>query len=147
MVINATTSQARIEAADTHEQIIEALRECGLAALGERLQYLRNLGAHDSAEPPMEIESLRALARFLIGGRQLPDPGIGVTPDGLLMANWRVPPEGLMALEFRPDSLIRFAAISASAKHAADRTSINGELPIDEALAALSPFTSLIARQ
>ena len=147
MVINAATSQAHIEAADTHEQIIEALREGGLTAIAERLQYLRNLGAHDSAEPPMEIESLRALARFLIGGRQLPDPGIGVTPDGLLMASWRVPPEGLMAIEFRPDSLIRFAAISASAKHAADRTSINGELPIDEALAVLSPFTSLIARQ
>ena len=147
MVINAATSQARIEAAETHEQIIDALRECGLTAVGERLQYLRNLGAHDSTEPPMEIESLGALARFLIGGRQLPDPGIGVTPDGLLMANWRVPPEGLIALEFRADGLIRFAAVSASAKHAADRTSINGELPIDEALAALSPFTALIARQ
>ena len=90
----------------------------------------------------MSIESFRALALFLSSERQLPDPQIGVTPDGLAHIEWRLPPNGILAMEFLPSGLIRFAAISAPAQRDHERLSVNGTLPKDETLSAIQPFTS-----
>ena len=90
----------------------------------------------------MSIESLRALALFLMSERQLPDPQIGVTPDGLAQIEWRFPTNGILAMEFLSSGLIRFAAISAPAQRGVERLSVNGTLPKDEVLAAVQPFTA-----
>ena len=92
----------------------------------------------------MHVESLRAMSLFLMGERQLPEPEIGITPDGLMQTEWRTPSNGILAMEFLPSGLVRFAAISSPAQQGVDRLSLNGTLPKDEALAALRPFTALL---
>ena len=134
--------QPQIESASTHEEIIAVLRSFGLDAIADRLNYLRQLVEDDPDEPSMSIESLRALALFLMSERQLPDPRIGVTPDGLAQIEWRLPTNGILAMEFLSSGLIRFAAISVPAQRGVERLSVNGTLPKDAALEAVRPFTS-----
>lgn len=139
-----TTWPTRIAAESTHEGIIAVLRLFGLEKVADRLDYLRGLVNDDPGETPMNVESLRAMSLFLTSERQLPEPEIGVTPDGLMQAEWRTPPNGILAMEFLPSGLVRFAAITSPAQQGVDRLSLNGTLPKDEALAALRPFTSLL---
>ena len=135
----------QLDAASTHEEIIAILRLFELDEIANRLGYLRQLVEDDPDEPSMAIESLRALAIFLMGERQLPDPRIGVTPDGLAQIEWRFPTNGILAMEFLSSGLIRFAAISAPAQRGVERLSVNGTLPKDAALEAVQPFTSRLS--
>ena len=141
MVINAATSQARIEAAGTHEQIIEALRECGLTAVGVRLADLKSLDHDDPEEEPMDLESLRGAAALLVEHPEWPKPGIGVGPDGLVGIEWDIAPTGLLAMLFKPSGLISFAATSGPRASGPDRPSVSGTGAADDALAALASFT------
>ena len=59
----------------------------------------------------MVIDSLKALVGFLTTERSLPDPEIGISPDGLAQIEWRIPANGIVAMEFLPTGLIRFAAV------------------------------------
>lgn len=136
-----------IEAANTHEEIIDALRLFELDAIADRLLYLQQLVEDDPDEPSIEIESLRVLAHFLMSERQLPEPQIGVTPDGFIQIEWPVVTNGILAMEFLPSGLIRFAAISSPTQPGVERLRVNGTLPKDEALAAVQPFSSQLERQ
>ncbi len=142
MTIEAT-GPTRIAAASTHEGIFAGLRLFGLEDVADRLGYLHSL-AGDPDETPIEVESLRAMALFLMSERGLADPQIGITPDGLMQIEWRIPPNGILAMEFLPSGLIRFAAVSAPAQPEVDRLRVNGTLPKAEAMAAVQPFTSLL---
>jgi hypothetical protein len=128
-----------------HKEVVAALRTFGLGKVADRLVYLRSLAHDDPDEAEIEIESLRAMALFLISERQLQDPIIGVTPDGLMQIEWRLPSDGILAMEFKPSDLVRFAAISAPAQADVERRSVNGTLPADEALEAVRPFTHALA--
>ena len=140
--LNAATWRTWIDAANTPEEIFGVLRRFGCNKVADRLGYLRRLSDHDPGEPQMQIESLRALAGFLTSKQELPDPQIGVNPDGLMQIEWGIPPSGILAMEFLPSDLIRFAAVSAPAQRDVERLSVNGTLPRDAALDALRSFTS-----
>ena len=141
MVLNDATSQAQIEAADTHEQIIEALRECGLTAIAVRVAYLKTLDHDDLEEEPMDLESLRGAASLLVEHPEWPKPGIGVGPDGLVGIEWDMALTGLLAMLFKPSGLISFAATSGPKALGPDRPSVSGIGAADDAVAALASFT------
>ena len=134
--------QPQLDTASMHEEIVGILRVFGLDAVADRLNYLRCLADDDPEEPSIEIESLRALACFLMSERQLPDPQIGVTPNGFIQIGWPVRSNGILAMEFLPSGLIRFAAISGPARIGDERLRVNGTLPKDKALAAIQLFSS-----
>ena len=134
--------QHEISAVRTQGEIVAVLRLFGLDAIADRLGYLRSLADDDPDESPIEIESLRAMALFIMRQRRLPDPRIGVTPGGLMQIEWQVPPNGILAMEFLPSGLIRFAAISAPVQRGENRLSVNGTLPTEEALRAVESFTA-----
>ena len=132
----------QITDAVTHAEIIAVLRLFGLDVVASRLVYLCSLADDDPDEPSIEIESLRAMALFIMSERNLLDPRIGVTPDGLIQIEWRVPDNGILAMMFLPSGLIRFAAVSGPYQPETDRWSINGTLPKDGTLSAVEPFTA-----
>ena len=134
--------QSQIESGSTHEEIIAILRLFDLNAIADRLSYLRQLVEDDPDEPSMALESLRAMALFLMSERQLAAPQIGVTPDGLAQIEWRLPTNGILAMEFLSSGLIRFAAISAPAQPGIERLNVNGILHKDAVLEAVRPFTA-----
>ena len=133
-----------IEAANTHEEIIDGLRLFELDAIADRLLYLQQLVEDDPDEPSIEIESLRVLAHFLMSERQLPEPQIGVTPDGFIQIEWPVATNGILAMEFLISGLIRFAAISSRGEPGIDRLRVRGTMPMDATLKAVSPFKRLL---
>ena len=133
-----------IDPESTHEATMAVLRWWGRGAVADRLLYLRNLAREDPEESPVDLGSLRAMAHFLRSERQLPDPRIGVTSVGLVQIEWRVPTNGILAMEFLPSGLIRFAAVSAPVGSGVERLTVNGTLPKEETLAAVRPFTSCL---
>ena len=134
------------------EQLEAILLEHGLVPVVGRLRHLRQLAGDDPDEPSMKVDSLRELARYLLSKRWLPHPQIGVSPDGIALAEWVIPDGtgdkaggGILAMEFLSSGFIRFAAISSqSAKGATQRMRVNGTLPKAEAVQALQPFTSTL---
>ena len=127
------------------ELTIEELRKSGLSAVADRLCYMQQLAVDDPDERPMEVDSLRELAAFLLSERRLPHPQIGVSPDGLAQAEWRLPgtagdPKGggILALEFLRSGLIRFAGLSAG-------LTVSDTLSKADTLQAAQPFIALLA--
>ena len=133
-----------IASANTQNEILLLLQESGLKQIADRLRYLQDLSRNDPEEPSMVIDSMRALVGFLTTERSLPDPEIGMSPNGLAQVEWRIPPDGILALEFLTTGLIRFAAVSASTKHSDIRLRVNGTLPKGGVLDAIRSFTSSI---
>ena len=148
-----TSWHSQLRAATDPTQIDAILREHDLVPAADRLCYLRRLAADDRDEPPMRVDSLRELARFLLSERnRLPSPQIGVSPDGLAHAEWLLSSDpgdtagkGVLAMEFLSSGLIRFSASSAQPLQAdGERMRVNGTLPTAEAVQAVQPFTSAL---
>lgn len=133
-------ADARILVATHPTEVIEALLFVGRRTIAHRIKCLDEMttdGAPD--EPPIMLVSLRELALFLLSEPQLAAPEIAVGPTGLLLAEWASPEHDVLAMEFRPDGIIQFAAVSAGGTACA-RLRVHGELPKDLALNAVRDF-------
>ena len=150
MSVTSRVWQPQIENASTPEEIIGVLRQFNLDAIADRLTDLRMLVEDDPEESPMELESLRSLAIFLmseIRERQLPEPEIGVTPDGLVEIAWSLPPHnGILAMDFLLSGQVQYAAISAPAQHGVEQKTASGTSPKDEIMKDVQSFISLLGR-
>ena len=138
---STTRSAARVDVASDHRDIATALEQSGFSAIAARLVHLQRLVDEDPEEPAIPIESLRGLASFLLNEPRLPSPRLGVGPEGLVQAEWRVPEDGMLALKFLPSGFIRFAAISAPAQPGLERRRVNGILPASDVSEAIRAFT------
>ena len=121
-----------------HKEIISELRLIGLDSAADRLSYLESL----TDEPSILLESLQYLALFLISERHCGIPQIGVSPDGLVGAQWYAENGSVVAMEFLADGLVRFAAISAPAQDEGERQRVSGVIGKQETLQAVRPFIS-----
>ena len=123
-------------------EFTEALRESGLVESADRLSYLQRLADEDPDEEPIGIASLRQLTSFLMDERQLGQPEIGVSPNGVALAQWRVMGGGILAMEFLGSGFIRFAGTSGPGSQDSEALRISGTLPKTKALQAVKPFLS-----
>ena len=128
------------------DQVVHLLRQSERSAVADRIGFLQRLSEEDPEEPGLNCDSLRSLTDLLLARPQLPQPGISTSPDGVLLAQWRIPSHGLMTFEFLPDGRIQFAAISAPANHPGEREMVYGTLPPNETLAAVGLFTTKLER-
>ena len=94
----------------------------------------------------MAIESLRALATFLVAERQLPHPQISVGEDGLLSAQWRTASNDRMAMEFHAPGEVRFAALS-SPDDPREQLNVSGTSPSRRVMRAVKPFLTRMQRR
>ena len=131
---------------DTCEGVVAFLRRSGLERIAARLDYLQQVVDEDPEHPPMQIESLRSLATFLVAERQLPHPQISVGVEGLLSAQWRTASNDVMAMEFLASGSIRFAALSGPGDPE-DQLNISDTLPRSEVMTAIEPFTMRMQRR
>ena len=129
--------RTKISTATSKEEIVAVIRIFGLVEMADRLRYLFELEAEEPEEPSIELESLRNMALFLMGKRQLQNPEIAASPNGLVLCEWQLPHHGILAIEFLPADTIRFAAVSGSTDESGQRKRVNGTLPEDDALTAL----------
>lgn len=127
-------------------EIVAELEAHGLGAAAERISYLLSLDDDDPDEAPIDRRSLGALAALLRGEPRLSRPRIGVGPDGLMHAEWAAARDGLLAMEFLPDGIVRFSGAFGAPDAGGLRPPVSGVLPSAAALAAVRPLVDLIAR-
>lgn len=128
--------------ASRRAEMTDALRKAGLDQSADRLDYLRRLAEEDPDEEPIALESLRQLTAFLINERELGEPQIGVSPDGVALAQWRVLEAGILAMEFLGSELIRFAGTTGPGSQNGESLRVSGALPKTRALQVVKPFLS-----
>ena len=126
--------RTRIVDAAAPEEVVAVLRRFGLDRVAARVDYLHQLQEEDPDEPLMLLDSLRAMALFLVSEQQLVSPQIGIDGDGLAQVEWRLPGDGVLAMEFLPTRRIRFAAVSP------DIGRVSGTLTKSQAMDAVRPF-------
>ena len=134
-------SQAPVEY-ETRTKMTAALRESGLEQSADRLGYLQRLADEDPDEEPISVASLRHLTAFLMDERHLGQPEIGVSPDGVALAQWHVMGNGVLAMEFLDSGLIRFAGTSGPASRDGQSLRVSGTLPKTKALQAIHSLLS-----
>ena len=129
--------------------IMEILRSRGRRLAADRIRYLDQLAQEDPEEQPIDLESLRHMAFFLLDNRQLSDPEVGSSPNGSAQVEWTLPDisrdrtgSGLLAMEFLPSGLIRFAVLSTPYSPGVDRLNVHGTLSATEAMDAVRLFTT-----
>ncbi len=127
---------------ETRTKMAAALRESGLEQSADRLGYLQRLADEDPDEEPISVASLRHLTAFLMDERHLGQPEIGVSPDGVALAQWRVMGNGVLAMEFLNSGFIRFAGTSGHGSQDGEALRVSGTLPRTKALQAIQSLLS-----
>lgn len=124
----------------THQaEVIKIFEQNGLGKIADRLLDLHEICRHDPDEPDLVVESLSTMASFFVDhGATLPVPRISVSPNGLLVAEWKTklpndPESGVVAIEFLRRGWVRFVAFGATSKK-------KGTKRTDAALLDLQPF-------
>lgn len=129
-----------ILSATNHEQILAALPPLGFGAIAKRLTYLHDITSdEDPDEPSMAFSSLQHCALFFASEPRHRHADLGISPDGLVQALWRVKGGGILAIRFLPSGFLQFAGVSESGS-SAERCRVHGTLPKDQALQAVRPF-------
>ena len=136
------TWSTEIETVTTRQEIIAVLRLFGRHAISDRLLTLQELIDDDDQQEPMNIDSLRSMARFLLKESVLPHPQVAVSPGGLLQAEWRIADRGTVAMEFLADRFVSFAAMSVPAEGEESWLRVSGAVPADDVVDAVSPIAT-----
>ena len=130
-----------IHNAESKEKIIAVLRFSKSEILADRLAYLKKLTEDEPEEEPMEIESLRMSALFIMENPQLPCPQITVSYDGLVYLRWNLGNEGVLGMQFLPSTAVRFTAILNHQDPKSQRWSVSDVLQPSDMMKAVAPFT------
>ena len=133
-----------LEEARDSRQITDMLRFFGEGDIAKRIDNLRGLHQDDPEEPRIVFESLRTFVCFLMSERQLPKPAIGLGPSGHTIAQWRIPPDGILAMEFLPNDWIRFAGIGSAPRPPNSRQRVSGTLGAHQVMKSIRFFSDQI---
>lgn len=147
MVAERLDPATALAAAATRTAIIEVVRRLKHEAVADRLDYLIELEVEEPDEEPMDIDSLRAAVRFLLRDPQMPRPGIGVGPDGMIGFDWRLRPKGIVALSFGVADLVEYAAIVPDPSDRDDYQRFSGALQSADVLNLIMPLLSQVDAQ
>ena len=129
------------------DEIVRDLEARQRFTAAERVTYLLSLDGDDPDEEPINIESLRWFAELLRRCSTLPDPRIGVKPNGLVQIEWLLDPPGIVALTFLADGLIRIYAAFDEPERMPNCAPINSTLTPAEAEVAMQPFIDRLLRR
>lgn len=129
-----------IRGAKTKGEIISTLRSGGAAVPASRLAYLDGLAESEPGERPVNLESLRGSALFIMENPQLPEPQITVSYDGLVYLGWKLRNDGVLGMQFLPSALVRFTAALHRQDPKPRRRGVSGVLPPSEMMRTIAPF-------
>ena len=136
-----------LETVTTCRQITDLLRIFGRHGAADRIDYLETLSDEDPDEPILDFESLRTLASFVLSERHVPEPEIGLTPRGFAVGQWRIPPDGILVMEFHPHAWIRYVGIGCKPHGTEPRQRISRTQQKHKAIRAVQEFTRSLETQ
>ena len=138
----ATQWRLRLHAAGNFSEITTVLELCGLRDIANDLRDLEALVDADPESLPINLESLRHAAVFLLSERQFPYPLVSIAPDGYLWMEWQIAPDGLLGMNFLPSGRIQFVAVPKPPQENVETESVEGTVRTANMLAAIQPFLS-----
>lgn len=124
----------------TGNTILNNMRILGFDAIAERLESLYEMAEKEEDEKPIVPGSLRNFYTFIQFAPRLPTPHIGINPDGLLQAVWRVPGYGTLAMNFLASNDIMFAVILHRRDSTLPRQKISGVMPLHKTMYHIREF-------
>ena len=139
-MLDAQTGLNAIRSAASREEITDVVRRCGFSEIADRLDYLIELEAEEPDEEPMQIDSLRSVAEFVLGERDVYDPDIGVGADGVIGLSWRLSPNGMVYLRFREAGAARVALIAPTPNDGDDPAHISGAVSLSDVMTTIAPY-------
>ncbi len=119
------------------DSIVGTLRCSGHSGVADRICYLREETEIDPSEPPINLQSLRQMATFLIDEAYPPRPRIELSPTGLIQIEWRDEENSIFAMNFLTDGQIQFAGIGKRADDGLPSDRVSGTGTRSDALRAL----------
>ncbi len=126
------------------EEIITVLRSAGLTTIAKRLTDLKEITDEESDGNPINIESLRIAARFImeniIENTWMPNPEITVSYEGLIYLRLQSGLKDTLGMKFLPSTSIRFTAIMHNPSLNSKRWSVSGFMSSDDMLRTVKPF-------
>ena len=134
-----------IRSATDWREIAAVIGQVGMGKMADRILYLCELADGDPDEAPINLESLRKFALFIISRQHLPRPRTSVNPDGLVQAVWSTGDGGILAMNFLPTGDVRFAAIPGP-REPKDLHGLNGVLQPDLVMEAIQPLVAGLTR-
>lgn len=130
----------RIFAATEPDEIAASLAMGGCPAIADRIRDLVEMARDDALNgTDVVLASLRELALFALSQRALPNPEIGLSPSGILLAEWASDERGVLAIKFLLNGMLQFAGVSAR-QSAGCGFRVHSELPNDRAMDAVRAF-------
>ena len=129
-----------IDRARFHREITDIMRLFGRSSVADRLDHLHELCEDDTEDQPLNLESIRTLAKFILREGWLPRPQIGVTPNGLVTAQWRIQTDGIVVIEFHASDWMRFVGIEGNPQLTGRQFRISLDGSVHEAVDQLFRF-------
>jgi hypothetical protein len=108
--------------------------------LTERLNKLFEAQSEEEGWQPGSGESLRLMLQFLEVNKQLRQPTITLTPDGMFRAEWTNTRDEHLAISFEPDGLARFVVFSPENRRPRQIRRVSGVTPTNSLAEVLAPY-------
>ena len=127
------------------EDVIHGIRMFGFNSIAERLTFLHKIIEEEQIEKPIAIHSLQNFAAFIILECYLPVPDIGINPNGLVQAVWRISNHGTLVMNFLTSGDIMFATMSNSQDSISSHHKISGVMPPHKIMYYIKEFVDKLA--
>jgi hypothetical protein len=110
-----------------YQQVIDDLRNTNRELLAQELIEMLQNSQEDPEEADIQLNSLQAMARFLVKHREFEDPVSGPDPRGTMQIEWHIAGNGLLVMAFVENDRIHCVV-------QADATPQRGEINRNERL-------------
>lgn len=139
--------QTYLKNATTIEDIILVISYFGRSLIANRLYYLHGLPIDESYQKPMNLESVKGFALFIMNNAYLPYPDITVNPDGRVTIEWAVAGHGTLILEFLSSEYVEYLDVLEQSEPVRQRQYSSGVSPIDGVMDAVKPAIGKLMSQ
>ena len=139
--------QTHLKNATTVEDIVLVISHFGRSPIADRLYYLHGLPIDEPYQKPMNLESVKGFALFIMNNAYLPYPDIMVNPDGRVTIEWDVVGHGTLILEFLSSEYVEYLDVLEQSEPVRQRQYSSGVSPIDSAMDAVKPAIDKLMSQ
>jgi hypothetical protein len=136
---------SEITSATNTDSVISALRRLGLESVAERIAELSRFHEIDPNEPELDVGSLKQMAAAVVQNPRLRAPQLTLSEEGFVHAEWKTIGNGTVAMTFRPEGRIEFAAISEPVQSGVEILRVGGLHHAEVAMNAVQWYTERVA--
>jgi len=133
----------RIESADEIEELVALFNILGLERTANRMIELIEIEQDlDDDESPIQFESAKQFASFIVKNRKLPEPLVAVCDDGCIQAEWHQADNRHLAIKFLNNGAARFSTVTPvnEQESGLSRNSISGTVVGEKLSTAVLEF-------